>query len=140
MIIWMFMIYLVCISSLHFIHSLFDLFSYNKVALRTSNPFKGNQEEGVQNPSRGIRLLVLFWEIVASYIHLSLKRSLILHIFYYHGHIDCWPVLCFMFWLLAWMLAFIKTRIYTCTTSELQIDLYICLYLNAHLYSFDVLV
>ena len=46
-------IYLVCTSSLHFIHSLFDQFSYNKVALRTSNPFKGNQEEGVRT-SHGV--------------------------------------------------------------------------------------
>ena len=38
--------------------------------------FKGNWEDGVQNPSRGIRLLVVFWEIVASHIHLSLKRAL----------------------------------------------------------------
>ena len=66
--------YIVCISSLHIIHSLFDQFSYNKVALCTSNPFKGNHEEGVQNLSRGIRLLVLFWEIVASFIHLSFKK------------------------------------------------------------------
>ena len=57
--------------------------------------------------------------------------------------LSCWfmiPVSCFMCWLLAWMMVFIKTKIYTCTTSELQIDLYICLCLNAHLYSLDVLV
>ena len=36
--------------------------------------------------------------------------------FFFLDHIDCWPVLCFMCWLLAWMMVFIKTRIYTCTT------------------------
>ena len=35
------MIYLVCTSSLHFIHSLFDQFSYNKVALRPLTHSRG---------------------------------------------------------------------------------------------------
>ena len=75
-------------------------------------------------------IIIIIWIIVI---------VLTLHSFDYHDWFMI-PVLCFMFWLLAWMIVFIKTRIYTCTTSELQIDLYICLCLNAHLYSLDVLV
>ena len=54
-----------CLSYLLYIHSfIVDLYSYNKIALSTSNSYLEDHEEEVQNPSQGIQLLIFLWVIV----------------------------------------------------------------------------